>query len=95
MIRLGDAYSGRPQAKLQKMFMGGSYGLVFADDYWRNQKRFALRVLRDFGFGKPILEDTIIGQVKEIQQILKNTKSEPFIIRKLITVSKNFVCAKY
>uniref|UniRef100_A0AC34QME9 Cytochrome P450 n=1 Tax=Panagrolaimus sp. JU765 TaxID=591449 RepID=A0AC34QME9_9BILA len=110
LVRLGDAYSGRPQAKLQRMFMGGSYGLVFADEFWRSQKRFALRVLRDFGFvfadefwrsqkrfalrvlrdfgfGKPILEDTIISQTKEIQQILKNTKSEPFVIRKLITTA--------
>ena len=38
-------------------FIGGQYGLVLNDNSWyKNQRRFALHVLRDFGLGRPILQ---------------------------------------
>jgi hypothetical protein len=43
-------------------FIGGQYGLFFNDNSWyKNQRRFALHVLRDFGLGRPILQVSTEG----------------------------------
>ncbi|XP_076176144.1 methyl farnesoate epoxidase isoform X2 [Ptiloglossa arizonensis] len=47
-------FDGRPNGFLFKFRCGGTpQGLLFTDaDVWNNQRRFALRTLRQFGFGK-------------------------------------------
>lgn len=71
-----------------KLFMGGSYGLVLNDDsFWKSQRRFALHVLRDFGFGKPVLEDATIDQVNELINYINDKNGEPFNITFPLIVS--------
>uniref|UniRef100_A0AC34QI40 Cytochrome P450 n=1 Tax=Panagrolaimus sp. JU765 TaxID=591449 RepID=A0AC34QI40_9BILA len=85
-IKNSEAYSGRPTFRLMELFVDGNYGLVFDDDsFWRNQKRFALHVLRDFGFGKPILEETIIDQSNQMKDFLIEQKNEPVDPNPMIT----------
>lgn len=49
----GDVVTDSPIAPIMDMFIGSKYGLVFSDEaFWREQHRFALHTLRDFGFGK-------------------------------------------
>jgi cytochrome P450 len=88
MIKQGDKFAGRPHSNLMVEFIGGNYGLIFSDNtFWRGQKRFALHVLRDFGFGKPILEQTIIDQASAVCEQLKMTKGKPVDLTKLLTIA--------
>ena len=44
-------------------------------DFWREQRRHALHILRDFGFGRTLLEDRILEEVTFfIEEMEKNTK---------------------
>jgi len=45
---------------------------------WREQRRHALHVLRDFGFGRTILEDRILEEIQFfLKEMLKNV-NKPF-----------------
>uniref|UniRef100_A0A914XTM3 Cytochrome P450 n=1 Tax=Panagrolaimus superbus TaxID=310955 RepID=A0A914XTM3_9BILA len=90
LIKQGDKFAGRPHSNLMVEFIGGNYGLIFSDNsFWREQKRFALHVLRDFGFGKSILEQTIIDQAQAVCDRLKILDEEPIDLTKLLTLSFN------
>lgn len=48
-----DALADRPTLPTMQLFLKGKYGLIMADGaHWREQRRFTLHVLRDFGFGE-------------------------------------------
>lgn len=50
----------RPRTYLQDQIFYGNHGLVFSDGpLWKEQRRFALHVLRDFGFGRNVMEEKI------------------------------------
>lgn len=41
-------------------FLGGTTGVVFVEgEQWRDQRRFTLHVLRDFGMGKGIMQEQV------------------------------------
>uniref|UniRef100_A0A914EMA7 Cytochrome P450 n=1 Tax=Acrobeloides nanus TaxID=290746 RepID=A0A914EMA7_9BILA len=54
------------------------YGLILNDNsFYKSQRRYALHVLRDFGVGRPIIQDTIIDQAKKMVHLLEETNGEP------------------
>uniref|UniRef100_A0A914WHC8 Cytochrome P450 n=1 Tax=Plectus sambesii TaxID=2011161 RepID=A0A914WHC8_9BILA len=74
-LKQGDIFAGRPEMFLLRELSKGNYGLVFArDELWREQRRFALHVLRDFGVGRNMLEPKILDQTRELISILHSTK---------------------
>ncbi len=47
-------------------------GIIFADgQLWSEQRRFALKNLRDFGFGKGSMEALIKDEVHDLVEYLK------------------------
>uniref|UniRef100_A0A914WJ52 Cytochrome P450 n=1 Tax=Plectus sambesii TaxID=2011161 RepID=A0A914WJ52_9BILA len=74
-LKQGDVFAGRPKTFIMQELARGNYGLVFArDELWREQRRFALHVLRDFGVGRNVLEPKILDQARELISILHSTK---------------------
>jgi len=57
-------------------------GIVFTDGQnWSDQRRFALRHLRDFGFGKKSAEVIILEEARELVGRLKTDIGKPFTTR--------------
>ena len=51
----------------------GSLGLIISEgDEWKEQRRFAIRHLRDFGFGKSSMEDIIREEFLDIAENLRS-----------------------
>ena len=77
LFRMDEA-SGRPNDKPynsnrfgDENKSGHSRGLLFSSgEEWRDQRRFALRTLRDLGFGKMTMEDTINEEVEKLVEVL-------------------------
>ncbi|KAE9546772.1 hypothetical protein FO519_010016, partial [Halicephalobus sp. NKZ332] len=87
-IKHSEAYAGRPTLNIMKLLISGNYGLVLSDDsFWKSQRRFALHVLRDFGFGKPVLEETIIDQANQMTKALRELNGNPIDMTKMLTTA--------
>ncbi|KAH7715419.1 cytochrome P450 family protein, partial [Aphelenchoides avenae] len=54
-----ETYAGRENNEsMDKFLRGGTTGVVFVEgEQWRDQRRFTLHVLRDFGMGKGIMQE--------------------------------------
>ena len=54
--------------------------------YWRDQRRFALRQLRDFGFGTNNMESAIAEEIEKLIGQYENTAGKPVIMDNKISV---------
>ncbi|VDK20638.1 unnamed protein product, partial [Anisakis simplex] len=63
LINQGDTFAGRPMTYLYGIFThhckDGDGITLSQNEKWLNQRRFALRVFRDFGMGKKAMETKI------------------------------------
>lgn len=56
-MKNGEIFAGRPRMNMMDDFIGGQYGLILNDNSWyKNQRRYVLHVLKNFGFGRTILQ---------------------------------------
>ncbi|KAL3862707.1 hypothetical protein ACJMK2_008660 [Sinanodonta woodiana] len=63
-IKRGIEFSDRPAAILGAIILNGGKGITaVSGDTWKNQKRFILATLRNFGLGKSTLENKIHREV--------------------------------
>ncbi|VDK87849.1 unnamed protein product [Litomosoides sigmodontis] len=64
-IRNAEVFSNRWRNYATDFFMGGANGVIQIDgDKWKQQRRFALRILRDFGVGRMLIEEKIMKEVE-------------------------------
>uniref|UniRef100_A0AC34R4L1 Cytochrome P450 n=1 Tax=Panagrolaimus sp. JU765 TaxID=591449 RepID=A0AC34R4L1_9BILA len=69
----GEAYSGRFYTKGFAYLTNGYGGVTFSDGpLWREHRRFALRVFRDFGLGKNLMQERILAVVESLIDDVKN-----------------------
>ncbi|EGT31103.1 hypothetical protein CAEBREN_15133 [Caenorhabditis brenneri] len=62
----GDTYADKIHQPFDEQFRGGSYGVVDTNGHlWSTHRRFALTTLRDFGFGKDLMQEKILIEVEE------------------------------
>eukprot|EP00080_Pristionchus_pacificus_P021115 PDM81135.1 cytochrome P450 [Pristionchus pacificus] len=64
----GDSYADRSSfAAVADLYRGGSYGIADTNgQVWREQRRFALHTLRDFGLGKDEMQERILHEADDL-----------------------------
>jgi len=78
-LKDAEAYTGRYFTKGFQVVRGGYTGVILTDgDLWREHRRFALHVLRDFGLGKNLMQEKILDEVTaliaDVKEDLKKGK---------------------
>ncbi|CAG7724125.1 unnamed protein product [Allacma fusca] len=78
-----NAFSGRPPLKpLLARSDGVAKGILFTEGHiWHDQRRFTLKNLRDFGFGKNSMEAKIQDEIIELMDRFKDSVGKPLQIR--------------
>lgn len=84
-------FSGRPDNKVLNIFSsGGKNGIIAADgNIFSEQKKFTLRHLRNFSFGKSSMESLIMAEVTELIEGFKKEE----IQGKSVCVNRKFSLA--
>lgn len=79
-----EEFTGRPPMPGLSTIRGGSMpngtlpGIIFGyGPDWLKFRRFSLRTLRDFGFGKSSMEELILNEVKELNETLEELTEQP------------------
>ncbi|CAD5213159.1 unnamed protein product [Bursaphelenchus okinawaensis] len=63
-VKYGDVFSGRWRNFITDHMLDGFNGVVQTDgEKWREQRRFSLHVLRDFGFGRSFMENKVMREI--------------------------------
>jgi cytochrome P450 len=87
-LKQGDTFAGRPETFLVNTLLKGNFGLAFSTGkMWRENRRFSLHALRDFGIGRNTLQPQIMDQATQLIANLHNTTG-PVTLRDPFTVTK-------
>lgn len=81
-------FSGRPAIGPLFLVAGKQKrGLVASEGpHWSEQRRFALRHLRDFGFGKKTMEGAILEDASDLITTLKNMDGAPISTDRMLSL---------
>ena len=67
--------------------LGKRQGLIFNDgDSWKSHRRFTLKTLKDFGFGKSSLESVLIEEADRMGDYFLLQKDQPFRVQTLFNL---------
>uniref|UniRef100_A0AC34RSM3 Cytochrome P450 n=1 Tax=Panagrolaimus sp. JU765 TaxID=591449 RepID=A0AC34RSM3_9BILA len=93
-VKDGEAYAGRqPFGKLNEFMKGGHYGVVMTEgDFWKEQRRFTLNVMRNLGMSRTIMEEKILLEVSDFfksidENIPPNSKSTKINMIPIVNVA--------
>ena len=63
-------------------------GLLFNDgDSWKSHRRFSLKTLKDFGFGKKSLESVLLEEADRMVDFFVEKKQEPVYVQTLFNLA--------
>jgi cytochrome P450 len=86
-----DEFQGRPELEIWKIRNAGfkNRGILFCDGNhtWNEQRRFALRNLRDFGFGKESMEGLLLHELQEFLNHLDKEVGKPVDLKNIFNAS--------
>jgi hypothetical protein len=87
-LKQGDTFAGRPETFFMNTLFKGNYGLALSTGkLWRENRRFSMHALRDFGIGRNTLQPQIMDQATQLIANLHNTTG-PVTLRDPFTVKK-------
>ncbi|XP_069088664.1 cytochrome P450 2J2-like isoform X1 [Pleurodeles waltl] len=93
-VHQGDSFADRPHIPIFYN-MSKEYGLINSNGHsWKQQRRFALSALRNFGMGKKSLEQRINEEIRYLTEVIEEQKGQPFDPHFHINSSvSNVICA--
>ncbi|KAK6189765.1 hypothetical protein SNE40_001761 [Patella caerulea] len=78
LVKNGDIFSNRPSMFWTDLLTQRK-GIVMSDGQpWKEQRKFALETLREFGFGRTILEDKIHEEIGHFVEVIGQKKGRHF-----------------
>ncbi|XP_021056169.1 cytochrome P450 2J6-like isoform X4 [Mus pahari] len=92
--RLDENFINRPIFPLQRHIFNGN-GLIFSSgQIWKEQRRFALMTLRNFGLGKKSLEQRIQEEAHHLVEVIGEEEGQPFDPHfKINNAVSNIICS--
>ncbi|KAK0423275.1 hypothetical protein QR680_008061 [Steinernema hermaphroditum] len=94
-IKKGEIFAGRPSFYFNQLLLGGDYGLIFNENtMYKQQRRFALHVLRDFGVGRPMLQDAVAVEARRLVDLFDKQNGVPVDPSGFLTTSVGNVVHK-
>lgn len=100
-LKYGDVFSGRVHMYVvQRIYIeenqpGVIHGLISSEGkLWKEQRKLALKKLREFGMGKASIEDKIREEIAVLLTEFRATAASPFDIQFIMTTSvSNIICS--
>ncbi|XP_056089950.1 cytochrome P450 2B4-like isoform X1 [Rhinichthys klamathensis goyatoka] len=95
LVQNASSFSGRPHIPLMNWITDG-YGIIMATygHTWRQQRRFALHTLRDFGLGKKSVEERVTEESSYLLSEMLKSEGKPFDPQHAIqNAVSNIICS--
>ncbi|XP_012640601.3 cytochrome P450 2J2-like [Microcebus murinus] len=94
LVHMDQHFMNRPVFPLQEHIVKGN-GLIMSNgQVWKEQRRFALTALRNFGLGKKSLEERIQEEVRHLTEVIKEENGQPFDPHfKINNAVSNIICS--
>ncbi len=74
--------------KTDPLNVGRNPGVIGSNGkYWKEQRRFLLRNLRDFGFGKSSMEESLLLEVQKLTKFLSAKVDQPLDLNRTTNIS--------
>ena len=81
-------FVNRPEMFIFELASRGSLGLISSNgELWEEQRRFALRHLRDLGMGKSSIETHIQKEALEMNETLKKSVGKPIDFKNSLNIA--------
>ncbi|KAL7863970.1 hypothetical protein AOLI_G00153900 [Acnodon oligacanthus] len=94
-VQNGAVFSGKSLPPFQA-WLAKDYGIILADygHSWRQQRRFALHTLRDFGLGKKTVEERVAEEAHYLIKEMLQQEGKPFYpMHQFMNAVSNIICS--
>ncbi|XP_046585105.1 cytochrome P450 2U1-like [Haliotis rubra] len=94
IVKNADVFSERPHNTINDFITKGKGVVGTSGDLWREQRRFALNTLREFGSGRNIMEDKIHEEITQFTEAFEAERGQGFDCKRLVhNAVSNVICS--